>query len=334
MERKLASIVRISNIEPIPNAESIEVATVKGWKVVVGKNDFTVGDLAVYYEIDSFLPIAPEFEFLRARCYRKLEDGREGFRLRTIKLRGQISQGLLTPVPTKFANLSEGTDLTTELNVVKYEPPVPANLAGEVRGLFPSFIPKTDEERVQNIVVDSNVIDQDAYITEKLDGSSFTAYIFDDDFGICSRNLNLKQSDSNAFWQAEKLLNLREKFVSLGRNIALQGELVGPGVQGNLYSLDTRTVYFFTGYDIDSGQRMGFAELKELLMKLNLKMVPVLEQNCMLPNQNFVQRMLDYADGKSRLNPHVNREGVVVRGLNNNFSFKAISNKYLLRDVS
>jgi RNA ligase (TIGR02306 family) len=170
------------------------------------------------------------------------------------------------------------------------------------------------------------------YVTEKLDGSSFTAYIRQGEFGICSRNLELKPSDDNAYWQASAALDLNNKLTSLQRNIALQGELVGPGVQGNLYGLNNRTVYFFTGYDIDAGRRLTFAELKGLLDELKLPMVPVLEYAYVLPSENVVENMLAYAEGKSALNPRADREGVVVRGVTEEFSFKAISNRYLLND--
>jgi hypothetical protein len=333
MERKLASVVRITDIQPIVGADAIEVATVKGWKVVVKKNEFKVGDLAVYFEIDSLLPLTSQFEFLRSRCYKRMPDGREGLRLKTVKLRGQISQGLLTPLPNEF--VTEGDDLTSVYGVIKYEPPIPAQLSGLVKGLFPSFIPKTDEERIQNYITDSivDVRGLDAYITEKLDGSSFTAYIRNSEFGICSRNLELKHSDDNAYWQASAALDLQNKLASLQRNIALQGELVGPGVQGNLYGLSHRTVYFFTGYDIDAGRRLTFAELKDLLTELKLPMVPVLEYAYVLPSENVVETMLAYAEGKSALNPRADREGVVVRGVSEEFSFKAISNRYLLNDL-
>ena len=335
-DRKLATIVKILDLQPIPKADAIETATVRGWKVVVKKNEFKIGDLAVYYEIDSFLPVTSEFEFLRPRCYRRMADGGEGFRLKTIKLRGQISQGLLTPIPASLLNVvvDDGDDVTGALNIVKYEPPVPAHLGGEIKGSFPSFIPRTDEERIQNYITSGeiDVRGKDAYITEKLDGSSFTAYIRNGEFGVCSRNLELKPNDDNAFWQAAKLLNLHDKFVYINRNIALQGELVGPGIQGNLYGLKNRIIYFFTGHDIDSGQRMKFGELKEVLETLKLPMVPVLEYSATLPQENFVDTMLAYAEGKSALNPSVEREGVVVRGLTEEFSFKAISNKYLLSE--
>lgn len=149
MERKLASIRKITDIQPIPDADAIEVVVVGGWKVVTKKGEFSVGDLCVYCEIDSFLPILPQYEFLRKSSYKKLSTGEEGFRLRTIKLRGQVSQGLVLPISVLPGGreLFEGMDVTEVLSITKYEPPIPASLAGKVKGLFPSFLHKTDEER-------------------------------------------------------------------------------------------------------------------------------------------------------------------------------------------
>ena len=329
MDRQLASIVQIANIQPIPNADAIEVASVKGWKVVIKKGELKIGDKAVYFEIDSFLPIKPQFEFLRKSSYRKLSDGAEGFRLKTIKLRGQLSQGLLVPLATfNLDDLEIGTDVTEQLGVVKYEPPVPAQLAGEIKGLFPSFIPKTDEIRVQNLDID--VRGERVYITEKLDGSSFTAYFKDGEFGICSRNYELKETDSNAFWNAARLLNLREKLTNHGKNIAIQGELIGPGIQGNPYMLKYPTIQFFTGYNIDEKRRMYFDEIEWLFFRLDLTMVPVVDTQYFIPVENTVDKLLELAIGKSHLNEETEREGIVIRGYDKDFSFKSISNVYLL----
>jgi len=138
--RKLASIQRIKNLEPIAGADAIEKATVLGWQLVVKKGEFAIGDLCVYCEIDSRLPDRPEFEFLKAR----------GMRIRTVRLRGQISQGICFPLSILpvYTDVQEDTDVTELLDITKYEPPIPAQLAGVAKGLFPSFIPKTDETRV------------------------------------------------------------------------------------------------------------------------------------------------------------------------------------------
>jgi RNA ligase (TIGR02306 family) len=332
-ERKLASVVKIADIQPIAGADAIVVATVRGWKVVVKKDEFKVGDLAVYFEIDSFLPIRPQFEFLRKSSYKRM-GSIEGFRLKTIRLRGQISQGLLTPIPVGISNPKEGDDLTEALDVVKYEPPIPAQLAGKIKGTFPSFIPKTDEIRIQNFEseVGFSPVGERAYVTEKLDGTSFTCYFNNGVFGVCGRNWELSETDDNSLWRMAKMLELKDKMTKLGKNIALQGELIGAGINGNLYGLTDHKLFFFTGYDIDKGRRMFFDELEWVLFGLQLQMVPVLEKyGFVIPNEtNIVDYMLKYAEGKSVLNMEVDREGVVVRGLEREFSFKAISNTYLL----
>ena len=334
MERKLATVVRISNIQPIAGADAIELASVKGWKVVTRKNEYQVGDLAVYYEIDSFLPVAPQFEFLRKTSYKKMGE-REGFRLKTIRLRGQISQGLLTQVPnTIFGSLKEGDDLTELLHVVKYEAPIPAQLAGKIKGSFPSFIPKTDENRIQNFESDAGFspAGERVYVTEKLDGTSFTCYFHNGEFGVCGRNWELSESGDNTLWNMAALLDLKQKLTTLGKNIALQGELIGNGINGNHYRLRDHKLFFFTGYDIDNGQRMSFDMLEWILFKLDLQMVPVIDSNIVLPKGDIVDYMLLMAEEKSVINNEVDREGIVVRGLEKEFSFKAISNLYLMSE--
>jgi len=332
-DRKLASVVKIADIQPIPGADAIMVAKVKGWNVVVKVNEYKVGDLAVYYEIDSFLPIRPQFEFLRKSSYKRMGSS-EGFRLKTIRLRGQISQGLLTPIPEGISNPKEGDDLTEALDIVKYEPPIPAQLAGKIKGTFPSFIPKTEEIRIQNFEseVGFSPVGERAYVTEKLDGTSFTCYFNNGVFGVCGRNWELSETSDNSLWRMANVLQLKEKMTKHGKNIALQGELVGAGINGNLYGLSDHKLYFFTGYDIDKGRRMFFDELEWVLFGLQLQMVPLLEKyGFVIPNEsNIVDYMLKYAEGKSVLNMEVDREGVVVRGLEREFSFKAISNTYLL----
>jgi RNA ligase (TIGR02306 family) len=331
--RKLASIKKIEEIKLIEGADKICAYRVGGWWVVDSVTKYKVGDLAVYYEIDSFLPVRPQFEFLRKSSFKRMGSS-EGFRLKTIKLRGQISQGLLTPIPEGISNPKEGDDLTEALDIVKYEPPIPAQLAGKIKGTFPSFIPKTDEIRIQNFEseVGFSPVGERAYITEKLDGTSFTCYFNNGVFGVCGRNWELSETDDNSLWRMAKVLELKDKMTKHGKNIALQGELIGAGINGNLYGLSDHKLFFFTGYDIDKGRRMFFDELEWVLFGLQLQMVPVLEKyGFVIPNENnIVDYMLRYAEGKSVLNMEVDREGVVVRGLEKEFSFKAISNTYLL----
>lgn len=359
-ERKLASIRKISNIEPIEGADKIELVTVDGWKVVVAKDvGHKVGDFVIYCEIDSFLPVREEFEFLRKSSFKKMGD-QEGFRLKTVKLRGQISQGLILPLSVlegegemkigiskqpwgdqlqlgPYDNalvIEEGVDVTEMLGIVKYEPPIPAELAGKVKGMFPSFLSKTDEERVQNFAKEYQEWKLQSkhqfYVTEKLDGSSATFYINNGEFGVCSRNLELTETEENTFWKVARQMDLENKMRSLNRNVCFQGELIGEGIQKNPYKLKGQTVRFFNVFDIDKHQRVAFNEFLDVLNQLDLQHVPILSQEFDLPET--VDAMLKYAEGKSILNQQTEREGVVVRSMDNTISFKAISNKFLLTE--
>lgn len=326
--RKLVTVRKIVDIQPITGADAIECAQVDGWKVVVKKGEFQVGQLAAYYEIDSWIPedVAP---FL---CKDKREfNGIPGARLRTIKLRGQVSQGLLLPVPNEYAE--EGDDLTEIMGVQKWEAPVAPQLAGQVKGNFPAFLKKTDQERVQNLRRDLEgwVEDRTMFeVTEKLDGSSMTVYFNNGDFGVCSRNLDLKQDEKNSFWATALAHGLEEKMRAHGENIAIQGELIGPGIQGNKYGLSKHEFHVFDVFNIDtfsyaaSGNRYHVAEI------MGLKHCPVLSVGA--PICMSMDELLAFADGKSALNG-CTREGVVFKSCNDpDVSFKVISNKFLLKE--
>jgi RNA ligase (TIGR02306 family) len=335
MERKLASIRKISDLNPIDGADKIELATIDGWKVVVAKDvNHKVGDLIVYCEVDSFLPIEPEFEFLRKTSYKKMSDGREGFRLKTIRLRGQISQGLILPLSV-FGDFGwtayEGIDVTEKLGIVKYEPPIPAQLSGMVKGNFPSFLKKTDEERVQNLSKEfESYRNEQFYVTEKLDGSSVTYYVKDEVFGVCSRNLDLLEDENNSMWKFASETGLRDRMVKLGKNIAIQGEIIGEGIQGNPYQRIGQTVKIFNGFDIDKYDYLSLEELLELVKILEVKTVPILDLEFTLPET--IDELLLMAEGKSVLNLKAEREGLVIRSHDRKISFKSISNKFLLNE--
>ena len=376
MERKLASIRKISDIQPIEGADLIELAIVDGWKVVVGKEvGHKVGDFVIYCEVDSFLPIREEFEFLRKSSYRKMID-QEGFRLKTIKLRGQVSQGLIIPLsilegeeedeklgylqtlegpiyqlgPYDGALLiEEGADVTAMLNIVKWDPPMPAELAGVAKGNFPSFIPKTDEERVQNLAKNyDGMKEQKYYMTEKLDGSSSTFYVRDGEFGVCSRNLDLcrpepfvegvvmcddgveRPKKENTFWKVARELNIEENMVDMERNLAIQGEIIGEGIQGNPYRIKSQTIRVYNAFDIDTQEYLGFEQLKLTARALCLEMVPVIDEEFTLPET--IDELLKFAEGKSTLNASAEREGYVIRSHDMKTSFKVISNNFLLKE--
>jgi len=228
--RKLVTIQKIEEKKLIEGADKIEAARVKGWWIVVQKDQFRVGDSVLYYEIDSFLPVRPEYEFLLKgnKPKKMLFDGKEieGIRLKTIKLKGQISQGLIMPIPEGLKIPDDG-DVSEELGVIKFEIPIPACLTGIIKGSFPAFLPKTDEERIQNMVDVLNI--NTFYVTEKIDGTSTTFYKKDGVFGVCSRNIELVEGETTQ-WRIAKELDLINKIPD---NFALQGELVGEGIQGN-----------------------------------------------------------------------------------------------------
>lgn len=331
-ERKLASIQTISNLSPIENADAIEVARVLGWNVVVKKGEFSVGDECVYVEIDSvFPPDNPDFEFLTK--------GGANKRLKTVKLRGQVSQGICFStgiLPTGKYN--RGDDVTELLGITKFDPPIPAQLAGQMKGLFPSFIQKTDEPRVQSL---DHVLERfegvPALATEKLDGASTTMYIKNGEFGVCSRNIELLETPESTLWQLSHRYAVCEALESEGRNLAIQGEAVGDGIQGNKYRLpkNDRRWYVYSIFDIDRYEYLGSEELKEICGRHGLLTVPEVAQFS-LPGSS--DELVEMSKGMSALNPQIKREGIVIRSVEETqvteigrLSVKAINPEYLLK---
>lgn len=357
--RKLASIQRVAKILPIPDADAIEIAMINSWKVVVKKGEYKEGDLCIYCEIDSFLPVREEFEFLRKSSYKKMGE-QEGFRLKTIKLRGQISQGLLLPLSILEGQeemkigtsqqphgdqlqlgpyddalvIEEGVEVTELLGIVKYEPPIPASLAGKVKGSFPSWGRKTDQERCQNLTKEINLAIQNEYpfeVTVKLDGSSMSIGNRDGEVVVCSRNLSLDlQQDGNTFVDVAKSLNILERIREFG-NIMISGELCGPGIQRNKESLPNHDFFVFDIFDVDKQEYMSSDKRLEIVNSLGLKHVPILHESTSLSSigLNSVDDILKYSEGPS-LNSE-NREGLVFKKIDGSFSFKAISNSFLLK---
>ena len=371
--RKLATVRKIDALEPIDGADLIEAAVIGGWKVVVKKGEFTVGQLATYFEIDSWIPteLAP---FLTSEGKEPREyNGIKGERLRTVRLRKQISQGLLLPltviydaVKKSLDNLNikletmpiiyyeEDMDVSDLLNIHKYEPPMSTQLAGMAKGNFPSFIPKTDEERVQNLSrsLYQWIGSEDLWeASEKLDGSSMTVYIknaADEEgnpvrrFGVCSRNLELKDTEENSFWRQARADDIENKLRELvpDRNLAIQGELIGESIQGNKYRILGTQFHVFTIYDIDKGEYLNSEERVALSGKLGLNHVKVLENVSLYRSpagtsvnvNDVIAQLLTYAEGKSVLNAQTEREGVVFKNTRDpSLHFKAISNKFLLK---
>lgn len=342
----LATIRRISEIKSIPDADFIVAYRIDGWWIVDSKDKYHVGDLVIYVEIDTWIPhaLAP---FLSKGTEPRTYEGVVGERLRTVKLRGQLSQGLLLPVSeldaTQFGiEFFEGQDVTEILGVLKWHAPVPTALGGDVLP-WPSELHKTDQENVQNIYDELQALANVRWIVEeKLDGSSCTIYRKPDGCaGICSRNWELKRNEANrnnAFVLAATRQRLFDAIESIPQRVAMQAELCGPGIQGNPYRLTEPKLFVFDIFLIEEeryathGERMLVLNKSEHNIGIRFDRVPTVGVLDSLPTLDDLLRI---ANGTSLLNEKIAREGLVfkTRGLVDGRvrSFKVVSNKYLLK---
>ena len=347
---KLASAERILDIQPIEGADKIVKAQVLGWWIVVKKDEFKIGDLVSYIQIDTVVPEESQYEFLRERSYR----------VRTIKLRKQISQGLIVPLPP--GKYKEGDDLTSILKITKFSKEIPdepikapkiwykkyiwlfkqrilfklfPNLNKPSKLPFPTNeVPKTDEERIQNIPTTlTKYRGKQFVISEKLDGSSITIlynHKGKNKYRICSRNYemnNINNEWSKTFIDTKFSQHINElvKFFKTN-NIIVQGELIGKP-QGNLYKVENQIRLFNIYVD---GKRISQHDFDTVTKILSIPAVPVIMK---LPLEfESIEQILLYAEGKSKLNENTEREGLVFRDFENTISFKVISNKFLIKN--
>lgn len=342
MTRQLARLVRVDAIDPIEGADAIEAARIGGWTVVVKKGEFRAGDPAVYFEIDTFLPEGnPAWQFLVDKAPRTYL-GQRGHVLRSVRLRGQVSQGLLLGMQVLQAagiapeRVALGEEVTQALGVTKYEPPVPAELAGIARGAFPSVVPKTDQQRVQNLATELASWQREALafeVTEKLEGASCTFAWLEGRLHVCTRNVDLLEDATNSLWRLARELDIERKLAEAfaARNLALQGEVVGHGVQGNPYRLTGQAFYLYDVYDVDRGGYWSSGGRRELAERLAVAHVPVVDARFVLSPEHSTQVLLQMADGPSALRAEQLREGLVFKALHRPVSFKVVSNKYLLK---
>ena len=363
--RKLATIRKVSEIAPIIGADKICHYRVDGWWIVDSVGRYQVDDLAIYIEIDAWCPheLAP---FLSKGKEPREYNGVKGERLKTIKLRGAVSQGLLLPIQTGIGGypfiknsigehivVQEGMDVTELLGVQKWEPPIPAQLRGKIAGIFPSWLRKTDEDRIQNCFKDvSPRLNESWAIEEKVDGSSMTVgyrkcdFILDKDsqpipeeFVVCSRNLSLKLEDEdNTFVRIAKESGIQDAMKAYGRNLGISGELIGEGVQGNKYDIKGHRWLVFNIFDVDTGKYVSAKERQLIIRDLvalgaTIEQVPIITAvGTTLLDGLSVDDFLEMAEGKSVLNPKTEREGLVFKNQTDpNISFKAISNRWLLK---
>jgi L-rhamnose mutarotase len=356
MSRKLASIQSISDIKPIEGADRIECVTILGWECVVKKDEFKVGDKVIYIEVDSVLPERPEFEFMRDRK----------FKVKTIKLRKQISQGMCFPMTILPPGQYDiGTEVTEILGITKYDPQAISEaieaekenlkktkfqkfmmqfklyrnfIYKKKKEMWPEFIPKTDEERIQNMsFIINNNKDRIFTVTEKLDGQSAT-YALKKlprklwqikpkyQFYVCSRNIHLKTPHQCSYWSIAEQYNIKtvlQDLIGKFDCIILQGEIIGQGIQKNRYNV---TGYDFYAFNLIFPTGRLWHTYMESLLKDRVKVVPKI--GSLKLEETIPDCVEKIAKGKSTL-ANIQREGVVMR--NDNLSFKIINPEYLLK---
>lgn len=359
MKRKMVTIRQIQSLEAIEGADRIELARVDGWKVVVQKGLHIVNNYVVYFEVDSFLPDTELFKNAAGRDGLKrsmLDNGDivEGYRIRAIKLRGTVSQGLIVPL-SEFENVftsvdlkkayEEQTDFTDLFGVTVFERPINLSSNADAKSNFPSFIPKTASIRVQN-QLDSlwtaYCEDWPFQITYKLNGSSCTIYKKGNYLGLCSRNLELKfnlnehASTSNFTRVAYKV---HQTLLNYEHDYCIQGELVAPGIQANFENVLNPEFYAFNMYSMEEQEYHNPVYVENFIDNFypDIKHIPIFEQ-CITLKELFgadipdkltlSDKIIDHAKGPSGLNGKY-REGFVYKSLFNNFTFKAISEQYL-----
>jgi RNA ligase (TIGR02306 family) len=353
--RKLASVRRIKQLSPIEGADRIEVATVDGWQVVVKKGEFQVGDLCVYFEIDSWVPhaVAP---FLTKEGKEPSEyKGVKGQRLRTMRLRGQLSQGLILPLGLLGMYPEEGIDVTEPLGVLKWEREEKEHRSGNqpfkeyTNKLFPTdLFPKTDQERVQN-VFDKRPKDHTYEVTVKLDGSSCSIFRLNGKLRVCSRNLEIDIVEKDdGFWaklwkrflgKPLRYKNTDNHFVQIAlkykdnipEGYCFQGELCGPGIQNNYEKLDEKEFFVYDVVNLSTRTYLSPTARRRMVMDSGLRHVPLVSIAHSYPES--VELALVFADNVPITLNRPDPEGLVYKSNQDpSQTFKVISNKYLLKE--
>lgn len=303
-----ATIQTIRNVRQHPNADALSLCDVLGWQVVIKKDEFKDGDKVVYIEVDSTVLPRSEFSFLENK----------GYRIKPIKLRGQVSNGICFPLsllPSDFSNIVDGVDVSELVGSSHYEKPIPTEMAGKMVGGLPSFLQMTDEPNIRTYPdMIQEFRGKEFYITRKDDGSSATFFLKDGIFGVCSRKIHLAEDDSNIFWKMAKKYNvencLRSYFSEADSNVALQGEVVGPGVNGNNLGLKEHELHAFTLFHIPTRSYFPFYTLRDFCMEQNIPMVSLIEMGDKfqydLPYLIKLSNTLKYPNGLAA-------EGLVLR---------------------
>lgn len=320
-----ATIQIIERVEHIDNSDFLDKVKVLGWQIVVRRDEYKIGDKCIFVVIDSLLPDRPEFEFMR----------KNKFRVRSVKLRGELSQGIVFPLSIlDNQEYNIGDDVSNMLGITHYEKPIPVSMGGLVRGNFPShIISKTDEERIQNIpaILDelNGVL---VYRTMKMDGTSATYINFNGDYHICSRNNDMQFVNDNVYSRIFNKYNLMD--VLNGRNLAIQGEICGPGIQGNHMGLKEHELFVFNMFDLNTRKYLNFYDFIDMTKELGLQSVPVIDTMIL---HHTMDELIEMAT-KVYYNNGKRAEGIVIRPvietysnvLHGRMSVKVINNLYLL----
>jgi RNA ligase (TIGR02306 family) len=299
---KLASIQQITDVRPIPGADRIEAATVLGYQTVVKKGEFQPSDLCVWHEPDTVVAERPEYEFLR----------KQNFRLKVARFKGQISQGLALPVAMVAGaqGLPLGTDVTEAIGIRKYEKPLPVQLAGVAKGTLPGWLVKTDEPNLRSYPEAlAEFAGRRCIITQKVDGASGTFYLRAGVFGVCSRNLDLKEDAENTFWKLARQLKIEEALQTLGGDFALQAEAHGENIQGNHLRLRGVTCAAFDLFDITEHQYLSQARLVEFCSATGLAVVRTIWEG----EFQFTLDELVALANRQEYAPGLPAEGIIIR---------------------
>ena len=331
--RSLVTIQKVKEISDIADSDFLELAHVMGWQCVVKKGEFKAGELGVYFEVDSFLPVQERYEFLRNSSYRDNADNGKGFRIRTVKMRGQLSQGLFLPLAQfpELNGMNEGDDVTEKLGVKKWYIPETSTPGGTIIGERPNGIPASDEIRIQSAL---ELLDQlkgkPYYITTKMDGTSGIVYFIDGKIGCCSRNMEIKDEEGSLYWVPVYKYCLKEKLAKYGKNIIITGEICGPGIQKNKLRLPAIEWYVFDVKDWDAGRYFPYEEALDICAELGLNFVPLEERGDTFAYT--LEELLEKAKGKYPSG--LDKEGIVVRDLMSPkaVSFKVLNNDALLKE--
>jgi RNA ligase (TIGR02306 family) len=331
--RALVTIQRVKAITAIPNSDFLEAVHIMGWLCVAKKGEFKEGDLGVYFEVDSFLPVEQRYEFLRTSSYRENADNGLGFRIRTVKMRGQLSQGLFLPLSLfpELEGFCEGDDVTEKLGVKKWYVPETAGTGGTIIGGMPYGIPPSEEIRIQSAIELLDALrGKPYYITTKMDGTSGTVYYINGKIGCCSRHKEIKDEADALYWMPVYRYGLKEKLAKYGKNIVLTGEICGPGIQRNRLRLSTTAWYVFDVRDWDSGTYVPYDRLLEICTSLEVPVVPLEERGGSFAYT--LEKLLEKAKGKYP--GGLDKEGIVVRDamFPKTVSFKVLNNDALLKE--